>query len=180
MLHEREAALVAACMLERGLMMTSGSFELDQAGGPSSLATACSSGARRDIEQRVSSCGREDAAQACLFCLQELDAALKAAGMPVKHMNGFWRFELDQAVEISSLTIIDSREGKAQRMSVTNSYFHDGLNCGINLRGAQEVLIANSHSERTRTGGVVAMEDYWWGEGGFPGMPPPLLNTAAF
>ena len=99
--------------------------------------------------------------------------------MPEKHLNGFWIYELDQAVEISSLTIIDSREGKAQRMSVTNSYFHDGLNCGINLRGAQEVLIANSHAERTRTGGVVAMEDYWWGEGGFPGMLPSLLNTAA-
>ena len=180
MLHEREAALVAACMLERGLIMTSRCFELVQAGGPSSLATARSSGARRDIEQRVSTCGREDAAQAYVSCLQELDAALKAAGMPVKHMNGFWLFELDQAVEISSLTIIDSREGKAQRMSVTNSYFHDGLNCGINLRGAQEVLIANSHSERTRTGGIVAMEDYWWGEGGFPGMLPIPSNTAKF
>ena len=96
--------------------------------------------------------------------------------MPEKHLNGFWIYELDQAVEISSLTIIDSREGKAQRMSVTNSYFHDGLNCGINLRGAQEVLIANSHAERTRTGGVVAMEDFWWGEGGFPGMLPPFLT----
>ena len=99
--------------------------------------------------------------------------------MPEKHLNGFWVFELDRAVEISSLTIIDSREGKAQRMSVTNSYFHDGLNCGINLRGAQEVLIANSHAERTRTEGIVAMEDFWWGEGGFPGMLPSVLNTAA-
>ena len=88
-------------------------------------------------------------------------------------LDDFWIFELDQAVEISSLTIIDSREGKAQRMSVTNSYFHDGLNCGINLRGAKEVLIANSHAERTWTGGVVAMEDFlWWGEGAFPGMLP--------
>ena len=100
--------------------------------------------------------------------------------MPEKHLDGFWIYELDQEVKINSLTLIDSREGKAQRMSVTNSYFHDGLNCGINLRGAHEVLIANSHSERTRTGGVVAMEDFWWGEGGFPGMLPSLLRTAAF
>ena len=100
--------------------------------------------------------------------------------MPEKHLDGFWIYELDQEVKINSLTLIDSREVKAQRMSVTNSYFHDGLNCGINLRGAHEVLIANSHSERTRTGGVVAMEDFWWGEGGFPGMLPSLLRTAAF
>ena len=127
----------------------------------------------------MSSCGKRQLAHTQACCLQELNTALKAAGMPEKHLDNFWIFELDQAVEITGLTIIDSREGKAQRMSVTNSYFHDGLNCGINLRGAQEVLIANSHAERTRTGGVVAMEDYWWGEGGFPGMLPPLLSTAA-
>ena len=84
----------------------------------------------------MSSCGRQYAAQTYACCLQELNAALKAACMPEKKLDNFWIFELDRAVEISSLTIIDSREGKAERMSVTNSYFHDGLNCVINLRGS--------------------------------------------
>ena len=56
-------------------------------------------------------------------------------------------------------------QGKAQKISVTNCHFHDGLNCGIDCKGAHEILIANNVVERTRMAGVNAAEDHWWAEG---------------
>ena len=60
-------------------------------------------------------------------------------------------------------------QGKAQEISVTNCHFHDGLNCGIDCKGARKILIANNVVERTRMAGVNAAEDHWWAEGGMAG-----------
>lgn len=89
----------------------------------------------------------------------------------------FRTYYLDRPVHIpGTLTLIDCKQGKPQRISITNTYMHEGLNCGINVKGANEILVANSIVERTRMAGVTLAEDHWWSEGGMAGGRLRLFN----
>lgn len=87
------------------------------------------------------------------------------------------RVELSQPIQIPGLCIIENANAKPKRIAVTNCHFHDGLNCGIDCKGAHKILIANNVVERTRVSGIVAAEDHWWGEGGMAGTPRNLSVT---
>ena len=88
------------------------------------------------------------------------------------------RVELNKPVKIARLCIIENANAKPKRIAVTNCHFHDGLNCGIDCKGAHEILIANNVVERTRVSGIAAAEDHWWGEGGMGGTPCELSVTS--
>ena len=102
--------------------------------------------------------------------LQALCDALKTAGMREICMEQMRLVELDQPIHIPGLCLIDCKQAGWKRISVTNSYFHDGLNTGICLKGGEETLVANNYVERTAQAGIAANMDYWWLEGGIPGM----------
>ena len=82
---------------------------------------------------------------------------------------------LNQAVKISNLTMLDCTQARPQKISVTNSYFHDGLNDGITCKGGLNITVANNWVERTAFMGIAAAEDAYWWEGGIPGK---LLHMA--
>ena len=102
--------------------------------------------------------------------LQTLCDALKTVGMRETCMEQMRLVQLDQTIQIPGLCLIDCKQAGWKRMTVTNSYLHDGLNTGICLKGGEEVLIANNYVERTALAGIAACMDSWWLEGGIPGM----------
>ena len=103
--------------------------------------------------------------------LDVLNAASKAGGMRNETVANLRLIRLDRAVQVSNLTLIDSVQAHPCSISVTNSYFHDGLNSGINTKGGCDVLIANNWVERTSYHGISSAENHWWSEGGMAGKP---------
>lgn len=65
--------------------------------------------------------------------MQALLAAYKKSGKGPQHASfeDFQLVQLDQPVKIDGLTLIENLDTKPERISFTNCYFHDGMNCGI-------------------------------------------------
>ncbi|CAL5221970.1 g4252 [Coccomyxa viridis] len=98
-----------------------------------------------------------------------LNVARNAFGMKNETVDILRLIRLDKAIPVSSLGIIDSAQAQPRSISVTNSYFHDGLNSGINTKGGRDVVMANNWVERTNYLGISSAEDRWWSEGGMAG-----------
>ncbi|CAL5222169.1 g4495 [Coccomyxa viridis] len=103
-------------------------------------------------------------------------AAYKESGKGPQHASfeDFQLVQLDQPVDIDGLTLIENLDTKPERISFTNCYFHDGMNCGIVPKGAIEALVANCIVERTS---VVGIEASIGEEGAFPGSIVVRNNT---
>ncbi len=100
-----------------------------------------------------------------------LNAARREGGMSNESADILRLIRLDRALPVSGFSLIDSVQAQPRSISFTNSYFHDGLNSGINAKGGRDVLIANNWVERTTFYGITAAEDHWWSEGGMAGKP---------
>ena len=112
--------------------------------------------------------------------LQTLNEAFEAAGMrPTTNDASMKLIKLDQPIHISNLSIVECLQFRPERISIVNSYIHDGLNAGINAKGSNEAVIANNWVQRTTSTGIVAGEDYWWWEGPVPGELPRLAIQPA-
>ena len=103
-----------------------------------------------------------------------LSAAYEKSGKGPPHasFDDFQLVQLDRPVNIHGLTIIDDLDTKPKKISFTNCYFHDGMNCGIVPKGAVEGLVANCVVERTS---VVGIETSIGGEGAFAGLQLTVL-----
>lgn len=75
--------------------------------------------------------------------------------------------QLDRPLNVPCLCIVDNMDTHPKRISFTNCYFHDGLNCGIVSKGALDSLVANNVVERTRVSGI---ETSCGGEGAIAGL----------
>ncbi len=104
-------------------------------------------------------------------------AAYKESGKGPQHASfeDFQLVQLDQPVNIDGLTLIENLDTKPERISFTNCYFHDGMNCGIVPKGAVKALVANCIVERTS---VVGIEASIGEEGAFPGLLSVTSHSA--
>ena len=74
----------------------------------------------------------------------------------------------DRPVTVSGFAIVEIEEMRPTAMTVRNSFLHDGLAAGINIKGALASTVVNNVIERSAYRGVgVNYDPYWW-EGGIP------------
>ena len=89
-----------------------------------------------------------------------LNAVCKAGGMEAEKVDILRLIRLDRAIQVSNLTLVDSVLAQPQSISITDSYSHDGLNSGINIKGGRDVLIANNWVERTNNHSISSAQDH--------------------
>ena len=112
--------------------------------------------------------------------LDALNNALWSVGLSGTNSGNMNLVTLNTAVKINNLTMLDCTQARPQSISVTNSYFHDGLNDGINGKGGLNITVANNWVERTAFMGIAAAEDAYWWEGGIPGTLSYWLYDLSF
>ena len=112
--------------------------------------------------------------------LDALNNALWSVGLSGTNSGNMNLVTLNTAVKISNLTMLDCTQARPQSISVTNSYFHDGLNDGINGKGGLNITVANNWVERTAFMGIAAAEDAYWWEGGISGTLSYWLYDLSF
>ena len=81
---------------------------------------------------------------------------------------------LDRSVTVRPGSDIDSEDFKFLKGTVVDSYFHDGDNAGIQIKGAKQVNVTNNYVKRVISSSIYLTKDY---ESGYNGNVNVSNNT---